>query len=100
MSPLLQKQLVEHLPTGKLSTSAESGWPLPTAGIVQTIAGKRRAPVLQHPDQRAIARRDVRLPAVIAMRASDQIGDDAFHRMEEELDWLEMAGGSSRSDDL
>jgi hypothetical protein len=28
------------------------------------------------------------------MRASDEIGDDAFHRMETELDWLEMAGGS------
>jgi hypothetical protein len=26
------------------------------------------------------------------MRASGEIGDDAFHRMEEELDWLEMAG--------
>src|SRR5262245_11308024 len=32
--------------------------------------------------------------AVLAMRASDEIGDDAFHRMEEELDWLEMAEGS------
>ncbi len=31
--------------------------------------------------------------AVFAMRANDEIGDDAFHRMEEELDWLEMAGG-------
>jgi CPA1 family monovalent cation:H+ antiporter len=30
--------------------------------------------------------------AVLAMRAKDEIGDDAFHRMEEELDWLEMAG--------
>ena len=30
--------------------------------------------------------------AVIAMRANDEIGDDAFHRIEEELDWLEMAG--------
>jgi CPA1 family monovalent cation:H+ antiporter len=30
--------------------------------------------------------------AVFAMRASGEIGDDAFHRMEEELDWLEMAG--------
>ena len=29
--------------------------------------------------------------AVLAMRASDEIGDDAFHQMEEELDWLEMA---------
>jgi CPA1 family monovalent cation:H+ antiporter len=31
--------------------------------------------------------------AVLAMRANDEIGDDAFHRVEEELDWLEMAGG-------
>jgi Na+/H+ antiporter len=32
--------------------------------------------------------------AVIAMRDKDEIGDDAFHQIEEELDWLEMAGGS------
>ena len=31
--------------------------------------------------------------AVLAMRATDEIGDDAFHQMEEELDWIEMAGG-------
>ena len=31
--------------------------------------------------------------AVLAMRARHEIGDDAFHRIEEELDWLEMAGG-------
>ena len=31
--------------------------------------------------------------AVLAMRASHEIGDDAFHQMEEELDWIEMAGG-------
>jgi monovalent cation/hydrogen antiporter len=30
--------------------------------------------------------------AVLGMRADDEIGDDAFHRVEEELDWLEMAG--------
>ena len=30
---------------------------------------------------------------VLAMRGNNEIGDDAFHRMEEELDWLEMAGG-------
>ena len=29
---------------------------------------------------------------VLAMRANDEIGDDAFHGIEEELDWLEMAG--------
>jgi CPA1 family monovalent cation:H+ antiporter len=31
--------------------------------------------------------------AVLAMRANDEIGEDAFHQVEEELDWLEMAGG-------
>jgi CPA1 family monovalent cation:H+ antiporter len=31
--------------------------------------------------------------AVLDMRARDEIGDDAFHQIEEELDWLEMAGG-------
>ena len=36
--------------------------------------------------------------AVLAMRASDEIGDDAFHRIEEELDWLEMADGPSSPD--
>ena len=35
--------------------------------------------------------------AVLAMRASDEIGDDAFHQIEEELDWLEMAGGARHS---
>ena len=30
--------------------------------------------------------------AVHAMRAHDEIGDDAFHEIEEELDWLEMTG--------
>ena len=35
--------------------------------------------------------------AVIAMREGNEIGDDAFHQIEEQLDWLEMAG-SPRSD--
>jgi len=30
--------------------------------------------------------------AVLEMRSRDEIGDDAFHQIEEELDWLEMAG--------
>jgi monovalent cation/hydrogen antiporter len=29
--------------------------------------------------------------AVFVMRANDEIGDDAFHRIEERLDWIEMA---------
>jgi monovalent cation/hydrogen antiporter len=34
--------------------------------------------------------------AVHAMRASHEIGDDAFHEIEEELDWLEMADHRTR----
>jgi len=34
--------------------------------------------------------------AVLAMRASEEIGDDAFHQMEEELDWIEMSGGGKK----
>jgi hypothetical protein len=26
------------------------------------------------------------------MRANDEIGDDAFHQLEQEFDWIEMAG--------
>jgi len=35
---------------------------------------------------------DAARKAVLAMRANDEIGDEAFHRIEAELDWLEMAG--------
>jgi CPA1 family monovalent cation:H+ antiporter len=31
---------------------------------------------------------------VLEMRASDEIGDDAFHQLEEEFDWIEMSIGS------
>ena len=34
--------------------------------------------------------------AVLAMRDQGEIGDDAFHQIEEELDWLEMAGQVNR----
>jgi monovalent cation/hydrogen antiporter len=36
--------------------------------------------------------------AVLTMRANDEIGDDAFHRIEEELDWIEMAGVPTMKD--
>jgi hypothetical protein len=29
------------------------------------------------------------------MRANGDIGDDAFHQLEEELDWIEMGSGAS-----
>jgi hypothetical protein len=31
------------------------------------------------------------------MRNNDEIGDDAFHLIEEELDWLEMVGRNRHS---
>ena len=37
--------------------------------------------------------RELEQQAVLAMRANDGIGDDAFHRIEEELDWLDMVSG-------
>jgi hypothetical protein len=35
-----------------------------------------------------------RQPLFAALCANGEMGADAFHRMEEELDWLEMAGDS------
>ena len=40
---------------------------------------------------------DAARQAVLAMRATDEIGDDAFHQVEEELDWIEMAGSGKGS---
>jgi monovalent cation/hydrogen antiporter len=31
------------------------------------------------------------------LRSSEEIGDDAFHQMEEELDWIEMSGSGRRA---
>jgi CPA1 family monovalent cation:H+ antiporter len=31
--------------------------------------------------------------AILALRESDEIGDDAFHRLEEELDFAELTAG-------
>ena len=50
-------------------------------------------------DATRVARRDLRRDALqaarqtaLAMRATDEIGDDAFHRIEEDLDRIELAG--------
>jgi CPA1 family monovalent cation:H+ antiporter len=55
-------------------------------------AGAGNAPRSAHSEIRRGALQAAR-QAVLAMRASDEIGDDAFHQIEEELDRLEMAGG-------
>ena len=44
-------------------------------------------------EHRTVETNGIARQAILAMRANDEIGDDAFHRMEKELDWLEMAGG-------
>jgi CPA1 family monovalent cation:H+ antiporter len=61
--------------------------------------GDRR--IVEHADLRRGALQAAR-DAVLAMRANDEIGDDAFHEIEEELDWLEMASrgaGQSQAGD-
>jgi CPA1 family monovalent cation:H+ antiporter len=62
------------------------------AGDFEPVAGAPAAHGAVHREAVQAARH-----AVLAMRASDEIGDDAFHRMEEELDWLEMASGRSET---
>ena len=61
-----------------------------------------------HPEEgeaRRFAHRDLHRQAlqaarqeVLAMRASEEIGDNAFHEMEEELDWIEMSGGGKQDE--
>jgi monovalent cation/hydrogen antiporter len=48
----------------------------------------------QHNEMHRAAMKAAR-QAVILMRANDEIGDDAFHRIEEELDWIELASGEN-----
>jgi monovalent cation/hydrogen antiporter len=51
-----------------------------------------------HRDIHRRALQDAR-QAVLGMRANDEIGDDAFHQLEEELDWIEMSGGGKEDDE-
>ena len=47
--------------------------------------------------QRAIA---AARQAILEMRSTDDIGDAAFHQLEQELDWLEMGSGGRGSQDV
>jgi CPA1 family monovalent cation:H+ antiporter len=60
-----------------------------TAHLAQD--GNARATHAAHGDLHGRAIKAAR-QAVLDMRATGEIGDDAFHHIEEELDWLEMAG--------
>jgi Na+/H+ antiporter len=57
--------------------SAAGGGPMPDDGIPAYLAALRRA---QSAERRAL----------VQLRAQEKIGDDAFHRVEEELDWAEL----------
>jgi hypothetical protein len=57
------------------------------------MAGQRW-PSLATNDDDPVAR-ELRVARERALRAHNEIGDDAFHLMEEELDWLEMAHGGT-----
>jgi monovalent cation/hydrogen antiporter len=37
--------------------------------------------------------------AVFRLRSEEEIGDDAFHRLEEELDWVEMSSSNVSASD-
>jgi Na+/H+ antiporter len=69
---IVRRELMAHLTDDPAEESAES------------LAG--------HGEVHLRAVRAARL-TVIAMRDEDEIGDDAFHLIEEELDWIEMASG-------
>jgi CPA1 family monovalent cation:H+ antiporter len=62
-----------------------------TAHLTRTGEGETNEPM--RAEHGALHRNAVNAArdAILAMRASDEIGDDAFHQIEEELDWLEMA---------
>jgi len=61
-------------------------------GSVDANSGDGEAQQIAHRDIHLRALQAAR-QAVFAMRANEEIGDDAFHQMEEELDWIEMSGG-------
>jgi CPA1 family monovalent cation:H+ antiporter len=61
-------------------------------GAIDVVPAEGEARRVAHRDMHRQALEAAR-QAVLAMRASEEIGDDAFHQLEEELDWIEMSGG-------
>jgi hypothetical protein len=74
MVRFLRQKYETHL---RRAESAADGRALPDDGTPGYLAALRRA--------QAAERR-----ALVDLRAHDRIGDDAFHRVEEELDWAEL----------
>ena len=77
-------------------TSVEAEWLRQEYAEVLRQAGNDpdgRAPIASPAD--ALRRRAVAAAraAVSSLRRSGEIGDDAFHRVEEQLDWSELSAG-------
>jgi len=85
-----------------LATLADAGSPVADAVRQEFVAHLGSADAdptegeARRSDHTSMHRRalDAARQAVHAMRASHEIGDDAFHLMEEDFDWIEMADGS------
>jgi NhaP-type Na+/H+ or K+/H+ antiporter len=77
---------------GNQSTTAEAVRREFRAHLSLERSGDEESPTIAPSDAYREALEAAR-QAVLAMRSNYEIGDDAFHRMEEELDWLEMTGG-------
>jgi monovalent cation/hydrogen antiporter len=58
----------------------------------QSAESEKRGPSHDEIHRRALA---AARRVAFDMRARDDIGDDAFHRLEEEFDWLEMGSGAA-----
>jgi monovalent cation/hydrogen antiporter len=74
VADVVRQEFTAHLPTAEPAGGD-------AAGSLASMHGELT--------QRAL---DAARQALLAMRATDEIGDDAFHQVEEELDWLEMTG--------
>ena len=85
-----------------LATIADDASPLASAireEFTMRLATRERegtgAPLSGHALRHRVALGAAR-KALLTMRANDEIGDDAFHQIEEELDWHEMAVSAER----
>lgn len=77
---------------GETSSAASSVRQELSAHLTQ--ADVRNASQSQHGELHRLALQAAR-EEVLRMRATKEIGDNAFHQVEEDLDWLEMAGGTT-----
>ncbi len=82
---------------GDSSPAAEAVRQELTAHLSHAAEGEKRTdvPGSSHEEihERALA---AARQTVLEMRDRDEIGDDAFHRLEEELDWVELGVGAER----